>query len=82
MIPDRKIDAERELTDPPLEVDSGNERIAPDVLKEGNTPELPGPSEDGGPPNDGFEAWLQVVGAFFLFMNSWVSIAIHITLSV
>jgi hypothetical protein len=80
MIPDRKIDAERELSSPPSEVDSNYEKIAPDILKEGNTPELPGPS--GGPPNGGFEAWLQVVGAFFLFMNSWVSVAIHIVLSV
>jgi hypothetical protein len=23
------------------------------------------------PPNGGFEAWLQVAGAFFLFFNPW-----------
>ena len=25
------------------------------------------------PPDGGLKAWLQVVGAFFLFFNSWVS---------
>lgn len=23
------------------------------------------------PPNRGFQAWMQVVGSFFLFLNSW-----------
>lgn len=26
-------------------------------------------------PNGGLKAWLQVVGAFFLFFNSWVSLS-------
>ena len=26
---------------------------------------------DGGPPNGGLQAWLQVLGSFFLNMNSW-----------
>lgn len=29
------------------------------------------PTPDGAPPNGGLVAWLQVVGAFILFMNSW-----------
>ncbi|TVY83298.1 Aspyridones efflux protein apdF, partial [Lachnellula suecica] len=31
----------------------------------------PAPSSPGPPPNGGFQAWLQVLGAFFLFFNSW-----------
>lgn len=26
------------------------------------------------PPNEGFEAWSQVVGSFFLFFNSWYAL--------
>ena len=28
-------------------------------------------TEIGPPPNGGFQAWLQVVGSFFLFFNCW-----------
>jgi hypothetical protein len=32
----------------------------------------PEKSDDPGPPpNGGFHAWLQVLGSFFLFFNSW-----------
>jgi hypothetical protein len=27
--------------------------------------------DHGAPPNGGFNAWLQVLGSFFLFFNSW-----------
>ena len=73
---DRKIDAERESFNTPSEVDSHYGKIAPNSSK-GSKPnllaksEIAGSSKDGVPPNGGFEAWLQVVGAFFLFMNSW-----------
>jgi hypothetical protein len=26
---------------------------------------------DSGPPNAGIRAWLQVLGSFFLFFNTW-----------
>lgn len=29
------------------------------------------PGDDGPPPNGGLKAWLQVLGSFFLFFNSW-----------
>jgi hypothetical protein len=29
------------------------------------------PIQSLAPPNGGFEAWLQVAGAFFLYFNSW-----------
>ena len=29
------------------------------------------PAAYDAPPNGGFAAWLQVVGSFFLFFNSW-----------
>jgi hypothetical protein len=36
------------------------------------TTKLPSePISVGDPPNGGLVAWLQVVGAFFLFFNSW-----------
>lgn len=28
-------------------------------------------SDPGPPPNGGWQAWLQVLGSFFLFFNSW-----------
>jgi hypothetical protein len=28
--------------------------------------------DQGPPPNGGLQAWLQVLGSFFLFFNSWV----------
>jgi hypothetical protein len=28
----------------------------------------------GPPPNGGFKAWLQVLGSWFLFFNTWVSL--------
>jgi hypothetical protein len=30
--------------------------------------------DQGPPPNGGLRAWLQVLGSFFLFFNSWVSL--------
>jgi hypothetical protein len=29
------------------------------------------PHQEGAPPNGGLDAWLQVLGSFFLFFNSW-----------
>lgn len=31
--------------------------------------------EVGSPPNGGLKAWLQVVGSFFFFFNSWYALA-------
>ena len=49
------LDAEASITRPP-----------PDTAVDSEKGEDPGP-----PPNGGFQAWLQVLGSFFLFFNSW-----------
>ena len=49
------LDAEASITRPP-----------PDTAVDSEKGEDPGP-----PPNGGFPAWLQVIGSFFLFFNSW-----------
>lgn len=40
-------------------------------------PALPTPAND--PPDGGLKAWLQVVGSFFLFFNTWYVGAAHDT---
>ena len=49
------LDAEASITRPP-----------PDTSVDPEKGDDPGP-----PPNGGFQAWLIVLGSFFLFFNSW-----------
>ncbi len=49
------LDAEASITRPPPDRPVDPEKV-----------DDPGP-----PPNGGFAAWLQVLGSFFLFFNSW-----------
>jgi hypothetical protein len=63
-----------------LEVaDSGDNDTSVDDLLSGkdelNVEQAPAPKSQPSaialPPDGGFEAWLQVTGAFFLFFNPW-----------
>lgn len=38
-------------------------------------PKPPAGPPEGPPPNGGLTAWLQVLGGFFLFFNTWVRIS-------
>ncbi|GFF58033.1 probable transporter MCH4 [Aspergillus udagawae] len=62
---------------------TATDTATPDNLSEGSSPPSTLPVEETQvekaqetqtpppPPNGGWMAWLQVVGAFFLFFNSW-----------
>lgn len=52
------LDAEANITPEDLQPPQGSDKF-----------EDPGP-----PPNGGLKAWLQVLGSFMLFFNSWVSL--------
>jgi hypothetical protein len=47
--------------------------------EESDTPKLVAQSQPAlnPPPNGGLEAWVQVVGAFMLFFNSWYVVSPH-----
>jgi hypothetical protein len=50
------LDAEANITAEDLQPPQGSEKF----------------EDQGPPPNGGLQAWLQVLGSFFLFFNSWV----------
>ena len=53
-----------------LNNNSTNNEKTPDA--ESNLPPPPQKPPGGPPPNGGLTAWLQVLGGFFLFFNTWV----------
>lgn len=57
------LDAEANITPEDVQPPQGSEKY-----------EDPGP-----PPNGGAKAWLQVLGSFFLFFNSWVSLPTRVS---
>lgn len=59
-------------TEKPIQISDGSTKDEQDVtlpenILEASVAEMP----IGPPPDGGFAAWLQVLGAFFLFFNSW-----------
>lgn len=56
----RALDAEANIPHSPS---AEQVNIATDEKRDADDP--------GPPPNGGFHAWLQVLGSFFLFFNSW-----------
>ena len=59
---------EKQDASTPSETIAGSPRISTDIFKE---EEGEPPAENTAPPDGGFKAWLQVLGAFFLCLNSW-----------
>ena len=55
-------------TKPPTAQDDGGSTDLEEQPEEGMTTTI---SEKSEIPNGGFQAWLQVAGAFFLFFNTW-----------
>ncbi|KAL4862662.1 major facilitator superfamily domain-containing protein [Aspergillus spectabilis] len=49
----------------------GSERTPPAEIAPAAPHPPPGPPGVGPPPNGGLKAWLQVLGAFFLMVNTW-----------
>ena len=69
MNPSHGSDVESELGQEkmqPSPLDTSPERASLDAAKEASTSSPPDPV-----PNGGLTAWLQVLGSFFLFFNSW-----------
>jgi hypothetical protein len=54
--------------------DNNNEKSTTELEAGLQQPQKPPAGPPGGPPpNGGLTAWLQVLGGFFLFFNTWVS---------
>jgi len=51
------------------------EAAADAEAKPNAAPQAPQGMPGGPPPNGGLQAWLQVLGAWMLFFNTWVSLA-------
>lgn len=69
MNPSHSSDVGSELEPQKIEaspVDTPPERASLDTAKEASASSPPDPV-----PNGGLTAWLQVLGSFFLFFNSW-----------
>lgn len=63
---------EGHLTEKPIRLSEGSTQDEQDIALSGNILEEPATELPIGPPPDGgFAAWLQVLGAFLLFFNSW-----------